>query len=147
MTRNSTRDLRSAQVGSLLFAALLIAVFAASTHASGVTNLSKELQPPAEHPIGVSVTQEESSEETIRVPIWIPGFDDVEPSLTCSRIPMPNLMVKQSSDSAHDFGGVEGMRRFGKLYVVDSCDGLLRTLPWILPPAPTAPIQVLLPMV
>jgi hypothetical protein len=145
MFRKSTRDLRSAQIGSLVFAALLIAAFAASPHASGVTNLSAEPQLPAEHPYSVSVAPEDPSEESIRVPIWIPGFDDVDPEFTCS--PIPNLSMKQSSNHSRYLVGFAGVRRFGQLSVVDSCSGILRTLPWISPPAPIGPIQVLLPMV
>ena len=146
MIRNSTRELCSAKIGSLALAALLIAVFAAPTHASGVTNLSKEPQPAAEHQFRVSVTPEDPSEQTLHVPIWIPGFDDVEPSLNCSQIRMPNFSVKQSSNRGRYLVGFSGMRRFGQLSVVDSCRGILRTLPWISLPAPIGPIQVLLPM-
>lgn len=147
MLRNSTRDLRSAQIGSLVFAALFVAAFAAPTYASGVTNLSEE-PPPAEHQFSVPVTPKDPSEETIRVPVWIPGFDDVEPSFTCLPMAMPNLSVKQSSSAARYLVGfAAGMRRFGQLSVVDSCRGILRTLPWNSPSAPIGPIQVLLPMV
>jgi hypothetical protein len=147
MLRNSTRDLRSTQIVSLALAALLIAAFAATTHASGVVNFSKEPQPEAEHQFSSSVTPEDPSEETIRVPIWVPGFDDLEPSLNCSQILMPHSSVKQSSNRGRYFVGFAGIRRFGELSVVDSCRGILRTLPWNSPPAPIGPIQVLLPMV
>jgi hypothetical protein len=133
MLRNYTRDLRSAQFGSLVLVALLGAAFAAPAHASVVSNLSQGPQTPAE--------------ETIRVPIWIPGFDDVEPSLNCSQALMPNLSVKPSSNLGRYLVDFAGMRRFGQLSVVDSCRGILRTLPWNSPPAPIGPIQVLLPMV
>lgn len=147
MLRNSTRDLGSAQIGSLALAALLIAAFAASARASGVVNFSEEPQPAAKHQFSVSATPEDPSEETTRVPIWVPGFDDVEPSLNCSQILMPNLSVKQSSNPGRYLVDFAGMRRFGQLSVVDSCRGILRTLPWNSPPAPIGPIQVLLPMV
>jgi hypothetical protein len=147
MLRNYTRDLRSAQFGSLLLVALLVAAFAAPAHASVVSNLSQGPQTPAEHQFRISVTPQDPSEETIRVPIWIPGFDDVEPSLNCSQALMPNLSVKPSSNLGRYLVDFAGMRRFGQLSVVDSCRGILRTLPWNSPPAPIGPIQVLLPMV
>ena len=147
MLRNSTRDLCSAQFGSLVLAALLIAAFAAPAQASVVTNLSQEPQLAAERQFSVSVTPEDPSEESIRVPIWVPGFDDVELSLNCSQIRMPNFSVKQSSNRGRYLAGFSGMRRFGQLSVVDSCRGILRTLPWNSLPAPIGPIQVLLPMV
>jgi hypothetical protein len=118
MLRNFTSDLRSVQIGCLAFAALLIAASAAPALASGMTHLSAQLKPAAEHPFHTSVTPGDSSEETIRIPIWIPGFDDVETPLACS------VSVKQSSIRA----------RYAEM-----CRGILRTLPWISPPGPLGP--------
>jgi hypothetical protein len=137
MLRNSTGGLRSVQIGSLAFAAMLIAAFALPALASGVTNLSEQL-PEADQPYRVSVTPEDLSEETIRIPIWIPGFDDVEPPLTCLRVPGPNS-VKHSAIRARHPIAFSGTRRFEPLSGVDSCRGIHRILPWISPPVPTGP--------
>jgi len=137
MLRNSKRDVRSVQIGSLAFAAMLIAALALPALASGVTNLSEQL-PEMDQPSRVSVTREDLSEETIRIPIWIPGFDDVEAPLTCLHVPGPNS-VKHSAIRARYLAAFFGMRRFEQLSVLDSCRGIHRILPWVSPPIPTGP--------
>jgi hypothetical protein len=83
---------RSIFSAALVFASLIVIAFAAPTQASDVSD----------HP----------SDDTIVVPTFIPGFDDVDPESICSPSSTPNLI---------GFAG---------------CGGTLRLLPWNMIPSP-----------
>jgi len=137
MFRNFSQSLRAGRIVSLVFATLLIAAVTAPLEASGVTNLSEESRLTAELQFSPDVAPASPPDETIRVHIWIPGFDDDEPVFICSPIPTPNPSVKKSSNHG----------RTGKLAGVDACNGMLRMLPWITPSAPLGRVEFLLPII
>src|SRR6187399_225592 len=78
---------------SLAFTTLLIAAVAAPLHASGVTKVSENSRLSAEPQFNVAIAPESSTEETIHVQTWIPGFDDGEPVSVCSPILTPKFSV------------------------------------------------------
>ena len=80
-------------ITTLVFASILVAVIAVPTHASDATD--------------------NSSDDVLIVPSFIPGFDDLDPAPVCPQTPTPNLV---------DFNG---------------CGGTLRLLPWNTLPTPT----------
>jgi len=139
MFRNSRQGLHAVRIAGLVFASLLIAAVAAPLEASGVTNLSEESRPNIELVFSDEVAAESPLNETFRVHIWIPGFDDVEPVVAC--LPMP------TSNHPSYRVVIAGKLHFGKLARVDACSGMLRMLPWIWHSAPKGREQFLLPMI
>ena len=86
----NTRGTANGFVCRFAFVALLVTVLAAPTQASSEANSSRDSQLSADSQSSVSEVPE-SSDDTIRVPVWIPGFDDVDPELICS--PLPSASV------------------------------------------------------
>ena len=129
MRRSFSWDLPVARIAALILVSLPIAVLAAPTHDSGVSNLSTASQLSTASPTTAPEPAEGPSDDTIRVPIWIPGFDDVEPAFTCSAVPSPFL--------TH----FSGKPRFAKVSAGDSCSGSRRLLPWNSAPAPEVRIR------
>ena len=115
---------------SLVFTTLLIAAVAAPLQASGVTKVSENSRLSAEPQFNVAIAQESSTEETIHVQTWIPGFDDGEPISVCSPILTPKFSVKESWNRTSAVG----------------CGGVLRVLPWISHPVPAGRVHFLLPI-
>jgi hypothetical protein len=147
MFRNSSSGLRATRSSSLVFAAFLIVTVAASLEASGVTNLSEESRLRSELQLSAEVAPESPPDETFRVPIWIPGFDDDEPIAICSPILTPNQSQKKSSNYVRFRGRFAERPRFGKLTGLDVCSGMLRMLPLILHAAPTRRVEFPLPII
>jgi hypothetical protein len=110
---------------SLMLSVLIAAPVAEPLEAKGVGNVSKASRPSVELDFQIAVAPEDPQEEDIVIPIWIPGFDDVEPELACSLRTAPK--AKKSA----------GM---------DACGGTMRMVPWISHPAPVRHQQFLLPM-
>src|SRR5215831_3981662 len=129
--RSSKRLRWAAQIAGGVFALLLIVVPAAPAHASALTNVAEDLQWSAV-PQSLEVEVPDSSsddsvraDDSIRVPIWIPGFDDVDPVVPCSLHPTRRDAL------------FSGNLQFGRSSDVDPCRGSLRLIPWNSPPAPT----------
>lgn len=108
-----------------MLSVLIAAPVAEPLEAKGVGNVSKVSQPSVQPDFRFAVTTEDPQEEDIVIPIWIPGFDDVEPELACALMTAPK--AKKSA----------GM---------DACSGAMRMMPWISHPAPVRHPQFLLPM-
>jgi hypothetical protein len=119
-------------ISSRVFVALVVAAVAAPLHATSVTNKSMESRLSVEPDFNIAEALENSEDEAITIPIWIPGFDDVDPELACSFVPTSKVtskvLLKKSA----------GM---------DACRGIMRMMPWISQPVPIKHMQYLLPMI
>jgi hypothetical protein len=119
------------QIAGGVFALLLIVVPAAPAHASALTSVAEDLQwsaVPQSFEAEVPNSPPDDNirdDDSIRVPIWIPGFDDVDPGVPCS--PHPTRHNARFS----------GNPQFGRLSDVNPCRGRLRLIPWNSPPTPT----------
>jgi len=131
MFRNFNHKFRIARIASLVFAALLIAAAAAPLQASGVTKVSESSRQRSIEPLFTAmITSMSSSEETIQIQTWIPGFDDDEPVFFCSPVTTPNFSLKESWNRTS----------------AGACGRSLRMLPWISHPVPAGRVHFLLPI-
>ena len=160
MFRSPTPFARLARISSLSFAVLLAAATAAPIQAAVVSNSNRQPRLNAEWQFSAVATPENPSEETIRVPIWIPGFDSEEPSwpqllfdpssglaLSCSTPHALKVTARESWQEKHFLLHNVGQLRSGLRAVEFSCGRILRALPWNSQPAGTVRMQSARPMI
>jgi hypothetical protein len=136
MFTNSTQGVQAARITILVFATLLVATIAVPLQASVARNVSEESRRNAELKFNATVPSRTPPDETTRVHIWIPGFDDEEPVMTCSPIPMTNLSTKKDSNHAYFRVGFAAKSHSGNLADGAGCSGLVRMLLWTSHSAP-----------
>ena len=130
--------------GTTLLAAVFIVAIAPSIMAARESSVKQVLRLDMGRPFLDSISPEFPLQETIRVPIWIPGFDDDDPpsgfAPSCSvpsdarRTALESLMEKRHNHSAHTTG-------------LNICGGIRRKLPRTRDPAGEGRVDTSLPVI